>query len=56
VSCLAERRMIETIDDGAPRTPFMKVGDTIEIEAFDAAGKSPFGAIAQTVIAPGGMS
>jgi fumarylacetoacetate (FAA) hydrolase len=52
VSCLAERRMIETIDDGKPRTPFMKVGDVIEIEAFDAAGKSPFGAIRQKVVAP----
>jgi len=52
VSCLAERRMIETIDEGKPRTPFMTVGDTIEIEAFDAGGKSPFGAIRQKVVAP----
>ena len=52
VSCLAERRMIETIETGKPTTPFMKVGDTIEIEAFDPQGKSPFGAIAQKVIAP----
>ncbi|MCE9580293.1 MAG: fumarylacetoacetate hydrolase family protein [Deltaproteobacteria bacterium] len=56
ISCLAERRMIETIDSGAPATPFMKVGDTIEIEAFDAAGTSPFGSIVQHVIAPGGAS
>jgi fumarylacetoacetate (FAA) hydrolase len=56
VSCLAERRMIETIEQGKPTTPFMKVGDTIEIEAFDPQGKSPFGAIAQKVIAPGGSS
>jgi fumarylacetoacetate (FAA) hydrolase len=52
VSCLAERRMIETIEQGKPSTPFMKIGDTIEIEAFDPQGKSPFGAIAQKVIAP----
>jgi fumarylacetoacetate (FAA) hydrolase len=52
VSCLAERRMIETIEHGKPSTPFMKVGDRIEIEAFDAAGASPFGAIAQEVVAP----
>ena len=52
VSCLAERRMIETIEHGKPSTPFMKVGDRIEIEAFDAEGASPFGAIAQEVIAP----
>jgi fumarylacetoacetate (FAA) hydrolase len=50
VSCLAERRMIETIEGGAPSTPFMAVGDRIEIEAFDAAGGSPFGKIDQQVI------
>ena len=54
VSCLAERRMIETIEQGGPKTPFMKVGDTIEIEAFTPGGDSPFGVIAQTVVAPDG--
>ena len=54
VSCLAERRMIETIEAGAPATPFMAVGDRIEIEAFDAAGGSPFGKIDQQVIAAKG--
>ncbi len=53
VSCLAERRMIETIEQGAPSTPFMKVGDTIEVEGFLPDGRSPFGVIRQTVIAPG---
>jgi len=53
VSCLAERRMIETIDQGKPSTPFMSVGDSIEVEAFDAAGGSPFGKIAQRVVAAG---
>jgi fumarylacetoacetate (FAA) hydrolase len=52
VSCLAERRMIEIIDTGAPRTPFMVAGDRIRIEA-DVAGVSPFGAIDQRV-APAG--
>ncbi len=50
VSCLAERRMIETIDHGAPRTPFMVVGDRIEITAFDASGAQPFGTIEQVVV------
>ena len=50
ISCLAERRMIEIIETGKPATPFMSVGDRIEIEAFDAAGKSPFGAIDQRVV------
>ena len=29
VSCLAERRMIETIDEGAAKTPFMKPGESL---------------------------
>jgi len=52
VSCLAERRMIETIERGAPSTPFMKVGDSIAIEAVTARGDRPFGTIAQRVVAP----
>ncbi len=50
ISCLAERRMIETIEGGKPVTPFMAVGDRIEIEAFDAEGVSPFGKIDQRVV------
>jgi fumarylacetoacetate (FAA) hydrolase len=50
VSCLAERRMIEIIETGGAKTPFMKVGDRIEIDAVDAAGKSPFGKIDQLVV------
>ncbi len=50
VSCLAERRMIETIEQGRPTTPFMKFGDTIEIEAFLPDGTSPFGVIKQQVV------
>ena len=52
ISCLAERRMIEIIEGGKPRTPFMKVGDTIAIEALDANGVSPFGRIEQKVVKP----
>ena len=48
-SCLAERRCIETIRDGKASTPFLKFGDTVRIEMVDAAGKSIFGAIDQTV-------
>jgi fumarylacetoacetate (FAA) hydrolase len=48
-SCLAEQRMIETIDTGKPVTPFLKFGDVVRIEMFDAAGQSIFGAIEQTV-------
>ncbi|MDF3075102.1 MAG: hypothetical protein K0S54_2769, partial [Alphaproteobacteria bacterium] len=49
-SCLAERRMIETIEQGKPATPFMKFGDRIRIEMLDRAGKSVFGAIDQKVV------
>ena len=53
-SCIAEIRMIETIYDGAPKTPFMKFGDTVEIRMEDKQGKSIFGAIKQTVARPAG--
>ena len=48
-SCIAEIRMIETIAGGAPKTPFMKPGDTVRMEMLDKAGHSIFGAIEQTV-------
>ena len=48
-SCIAERRMIETIEKGAPETPFMRFGDRVEIEMRDAAGASIFGRIDQTL-------
>jgi fumarylacetoacetate (FAA) hydrolase len=47
--CLAELRMYETIEQGAPRTPFLRFGDTVRIEMQDAAGASIFGAIDQEV-------
>jgi fumarylacetoacetate (FAA) hydrolase len=52
ISCLAEARMIETIEGGKPTTPFMKVGDRVEITAVDAHGAQPFGTIDQLVAAP----
>ena len=47
--CIAEKRSLEMIADGEPSTPFMKFGDTVRIEMFDAAGRSIFGAIDQRV-------
>jgi fumarylacetoacetate (FAA) hydrolase len=41
--------MIETIEQGKPRTPFLRFGDRVRIEMPDAAGHSIFGAIEQTV-------
>ena len=49
-SCIAERRVRETIDSGKPVTPFMKFGDHIRIEMLDRAGHSIFGAIDQKVV------
>jgi fumarylacetoacetate (FAA) hydrolase len=48
-SCIAEKRAMETIQDGQPATEFMKDGDTIRIEMKGRDGISLFGAIAQTV-------
>jgi fumarylacetoacetate (FAA) hydrolase len=49
-TCIAEKRCLETIADGEPKTPFMKFGDTIKIEMLDANGKSIFGAINQQIV------
>ena len=48
-SCIAEKRAIETIESGAPKTGFMKFGDSVRIEMKGADGTSLFGAIEQTV-------
>lgn len=50
-SCIAERRAIELVDLGAPKTPFMAFGDRVRMEARSANGAILFGAIDQQVIA-----
>jgi fumarylacetoacetate (FAA) hydrolase len=50
ISCLVERRMIEQIESGAARTPYLQPGDRVRIEMVDAAGQSVFGAIEQEVV------
>jgi fumarylacetoacetate (FAA) hydrolase len=50
-SCIAEKRAIETLEAGAPKTAFMQFGDTIRIEMKGVDGTSLFGAIEQTVVA-----
>ena len=52
-SCIAEKRAIETIESGAPKTAFMQFGDTVRIEMKGADGMSVFGAIEQKVVARG---
>jgi fumarylacetoacetate (FAA) hydrolase len=48
-SCFAERRTVETLEHGAPRTPFMRFGDVVRIEMLDRDGRSIFGAIEQRI-------
>lgn len=48
-SCLAERRTLEVLAHGKAQTPFLRYGDTVRIEMFDAEGASIFGAIEQRV-------
>lgn len=48
-SCIAEVRMIETINTGKPETPFMGYGDTIRIRMQDSEGNNIFGDIDQQV-------
>jgi len=51
VSCLVERRAREQIELGAPRTPFLTVGDRVEISAAGPDGRDLFGTIDQRVTA-----
>ncbi|WP_374413491.1 fumarylacetoacetate hydrolase family protein [Novosphingobium colocasiae] len=48
-SCIAELRMVETIRDGAPSTPFLQPGDRVRIAMDGPDGASLFGAIEQVV-------
>lgn len=50
---IAEQRALETLEHGAPRTPFLAFGDRIEIVAHDADGRAIFGAIEQEVVRAG---
>jgi len=49
-SCLAEKRTLEQINEGQIKTPFMKIGDTVEIEMLSARGESLYGKISQKVV------
>lgn len=50
-SCIAERRMVEVIAEGAPHTGFLQFGERIRIAALYADGMSgPFGALDQLVV------
>jgi fumarylacetoacetate (FAA) hydrolase len=53
-TCIAERRGLEVVDHGAPRTGFMRFGDAVRMEAGRPGEISPFGVIAQRVTQLGG--
>jgi fumarylacetoacetate (FAA) hydrolase len=48
-SCIAELRMVETIQSGAPKTGFLKAGDRVAITMRDAHHQLIFGTIDQQV-------
>lgn len=51
-ACIAERRVIEKIDQGEIRTGFMKFGDRVRMQAlFEDGRPGPFGVIDQRVVA-----
>ncbi len=49
-SCLAEKRMLEKINFGEFKTPFMKVGDRVKIWMNNEKGENIFGDINQKVV------
>ena len=52
-ACIAERRAIETLDQGGAKTSFLRFGERVRIEMFDANGRSIFGAIDQRYVKQG---
>ncbi|MGM9490334.1 fumarylacetoacetate hydrolase family protein [Ideonella sp. YS5] len=50
-ACIAERRVIEILDQGEARTPFMRFGERVRMQARLADGREgPFGVIDQRVV------
>ena len=49
-ACIAERRAIETLEQGGAKTPFMRFGERVRFEMLDAGGRSIFGAIDQRYV------
>jgi fumarylacetoacetate (FAA) hydrolase len=48
-ACLMEARLVEQVERGQARTPFLRFGDMVKIEMLDADGITIFGAIEQVV-------
>ncbi|MEO5677452.1 MAG: fumarylacetoacetate hydrolase family protein, partial [Usitatibacter sp.] len=49
-ACLMEARLVEQVELGEAKTPFLRFGDRVRIEMLDAAGGSVFGAIDHEVV------
>jgi len=49
-ACIAERRVVEIIDEGQARTAFMRFGDGVRMTARDEDGQALFGVIDQRVV------
>jgi fumarylacetoacetate (FAA) hydrolase len=50
ITCLQERRALESIEGGAPQTPFLRVGSEVQIEFRLSDGSAPFGSMRQEVV------
>ena len=48
-ACIMEARLVEQVEVGEAKTPFLSFGDTVRIEMFDRHGETIFGAIEQKV-------
>jgi fumarylacetoacetate (FAA) hydrolase len=48
-ACLMEKRLVEQVESGEAKTPFLAFGDKVRIEMFDRHGATVFGAIEQKV-------
>lgn len=49
-ACIAERRVIEILDQGEAKTPFMRFGERVRMQAVAPDGSAPFGTIDQRVV------
>ena len=50
-ACIAERRVLEILEHGAPHTAYMRFGDSVQMQArFEGRDETPFGRIAQRVV------
>lgn len=51
-ACIAERRVLEILNQGEPTTTFMDYGDRVSMVATTPEGNKPFGEIEQEVVRP----